>query len=73
MTVTLRVPTYSGGVEFSLAAERDGDGDWRVYVPWPDLPNSPDPVVMPGGIEVLNGVAHLGAPDGPVDADWSAA
>lgn len=60
LIVALHVPTYSGGQSFTLAAERDADGDWRVFIPWPD--DSPE-IGMLGDLEVANGIVYLGAPD----------
>ncbi len=68
---TVRIPTYSGGVTFTIAAERDeNDGDWRVFIPSPDgLSDTP---VLIEGVEFANGIAYLGAPDTPVKASWPA-
>jgi hypothetical protein len=49
--IDLFVPTYEGGATFNLTAERDNDGDWRVF-----LPETKD-------YEVSAGVIYLGAPD----------
>jgi hypothetical protein len=65
LTVRLHVPTYSGGATFELEAARDNDGDWRVYVPWPDKALS-DEVVQIDGMDFANGIGYIGAPDVPV-------
>lgn len=65
MLVELHVPTYSGGVTLSLQAERDNDGDWRVFIPWPD--DMEDEVRSVGGFgDAAGGILYLGAPDVPV-------
>lgn len=68
LTVTLFVPTYEGGVELELVAERDGDGDWRVFLPmWPDEGQLAEPIANVthgrGTYEVCGGILHVGAPD----------
>lgn len=81
--VTLRVPTYGGGATFQLHAERSSDGDWRVFIPWPDAVSEsvgntynedgiPE-LAMLDGMEVANGILYLGAPDVPVPATWQRA
>lgn len=66
LTVEVDVPTYSGGARFRLLVERDKDGDFRVFVPWPDTDSS-EPVLI-DGMECFNGILYLGAPDGPVES-----
>lgn len=62
--VVVKVPTYSGWSEFTIATERDGDGDWRVHIPWPGGGTDPDGIgILPDGHEVANGVVYIGAPD----------
>lgn len=61
LSVTVRVPTYSGGMDFTIDVERDEDGDWRVFVPWPD--GLREPYTLDNDAVVSNGVAYLGAPD----------
>jgi hypothetical protein len=33
VATSLTLPTSEGGVTLTLEAERDQDGDWRVYLP----------------------------------------
>lgn len=61
LTVEVDVPTYGGGARFTLTVERDPDGDFRVFVPWPDTEDS-EPVLI-DGMECFNGILYLGAPD----------
>ncbi len=71
MTVTLFVPTYEGGANLTISAERSNDGDWVVSIPWPDDPATADKGLLLSGppdeqYEVVNGLLYLGAPDVPV-------
>lgn len=69
LLVELHVPTYSGGVTLSLQAERSSDGDWRVYIPWPDGMEEEDVRSVNGGVgDCRDGILYLGAPDVPVKA-----
>lgn len=59
LTVALFVPTYGGGATFEMSVERDRDGDWTVFIPWPaDIEEA-----TIQGMEVLNGILYLGSPD----------
>jgi hypothetical protein len=64
----VHVPTYSGVAVFSLIVERDVDGDWRVFIPWPEDGEIVDQQAQlddgrGGYYEVSNGILYLGAPD----------
>lgn len=75
IAVRLRVPTYGGGAEFWMSAERDNDGDWRVFIPWPSDAGDEVRPINTGGdtdAEVCGGILYLGAPDCDVEARWSA-
>lgn len=59
-----------------MAAERDNDGDWRVYVPAPDLESyqvneaGDSHEWLIEGMECSNGILYLGAPETPVEVNW---
>jgi hypothetical protein len=53
MQVALNVPTYSGVLPLELTAERQADGDWIVFL------------VNTDGLDAMNGIVYLGAPDVP--------
>lgn len=82
IAVTVVVPTYEGGAAFHLTVERDNDGDWRVFVPWPEsisVDGGPDvdfahESVMGeiDGMEVANGILYLGAPEADVSDEHDA-
>jgi len=68
VSVTLHVPGYQGPASFTLEAERDADGDWRVYIPWfKDLHGNPAAdhadLELQNGVGVTNGICYVGAPD----------
>jgi hypothetical protein len=67
LSVTLTVPSYDGDIEFEMHAERDADGDWRVFVPWfEDLRGNPaadQELILENGVGVTNGICYIGAPD----------
>lgn len=64
MTVELFVPTYSGGVTFSLMSERSNDGDWRVFLPWYEgMDEDRVYINVDTDSEVAGGIAYIGAPD----------
>lgn len=65
--VTLFVPTVEGEAEFTVLAERDEDGDWRVFIPWFHHDDNPArdhiDLLLSNGYTVTNGVCHLAAPE----------
>ena len=61
ISVTLHVPTYMGGADFTMSATRSGDGDWVVSIPWQDAKH--DEPILVQEMECLNGFLYLGAPD----------
>lgn len=66
--VAITVPTYAGEATFTLAAERDSEGDWIVCIPWSTLMADeqmtvPDHAVVGREYLFINGTAYLGAPD----------
>lgn len=65
LSASLFVPTYGGGQTFTITAERDNDGDWRITIPWTEASDTDEPVTLANGDEVLNGFLYLGAPDCP--------
>jgi len=72
--VEVEIPTYDQErTTVSITVERDNDGDWQVFIPWPDgiaQEAQPMAIALDGveGYEVCNGILYLGAPDvdGPV-------
>lgn len=63
--VTVMVPTYSGGAEFTISVERSPDGDWMVFIPW-TAADDDGPVLLADGCECSNGIVYIGAPDVPI-------
>ena len=67
--IELMIPTYSGGAILSLMTERDADGDWRIFIPWPDGMDEDRSFTIEGGMaDAANGIVYMGCPDIPVDA-----
>lgn len=60
MTVSLVVPCSDRDARFVLSAERDNDGDWRVFIPWPNDEDD-DRIALIDGMEVSNGILYLAA------------
>jgi hypothetical protein len=75
--VKVRVPTYSGGMELTLKAERSNDGDWVLFLPmWPEgMDEAPVTAVdwLGNDYDVGGGIVYVGAPDIPVKATWGRA
>lgn len=70
--IQLFVPTYSGGQTFTMSAERDGDGNWRIFLPlWPNEADLHEPAVVAHlgdeTVDVCGGIAYVGAPDVEVE------
>jgi hypothetical protein len=67
--VELFIPTYEGGARFALTAERDNDGDWRLFVPHYGTDRDVQTMEAESGgfYEVCNGIIYLGAPDVEVE------
>ena len=69
--VEVFVPTYGHeATKVTLTVERSKDGDWVVFIPWPDDFeqngfDEPVTITLGGrdGYEVCNGILYLGAPD----------
>lgn len=62
MVIELNVPTYSGVATFTIAAERDEEGDWRVKIPWPEnIENYKTEAPRLDGREVFDGYLYLGS------------
>jgi hypothetical protein len=60
LDVTLHVPTYDGGVAFTLSVEPDNDGDWRVFLPDTDKFDVSGGIVFLGGPEAADDGPRLG-------------
>lgn len=37
LSVDVVVPGDEADLTFTVTVERDADGDWRVFIPWPEL------------------------------------
>lgn len=62
LEVTMSVTTYEGVANFTLRAERDADGDWRVWIPWRSE-NTDEAFILANGCEAFNGIVYLGGPE----------
>jgi hypothetical protein len=73
LMVTVRVPTAEGELALVIDVERDPEGDWMVWVPWPErvrdgrLGDAERPPsmfgILPDGHEVVNGILYACAPE----------
>lgn len=62
--VKVFVPTFSGGGYLSITVERDAEGDWLAFIPWPDdLDENRSYHINEHWCDAANGVAYIGAPD----------
>lgn len=64
VTVTVHVPCSEGVLDLVIDVERDREGDWRVFIPWPENGDVDEGIgYLPGDYEVVNGILYLAAPE----------
>lgn len=67
LRVDVFIPTYAGGATLSIDVERSNDGDWQVFIPWPDGLGDDQYTINSQLADACGGIVYLGAPDVPTE------